>query len=105
MLSDKKEKIKYLNNIVDELRDCLVKSIEIGADRNEDTQEELPLFEMINGGLAVLEVQYKIRTGYLTKEQGLVEISAHVQKKFGTPDTTTEEVFNSLPDDKKKLVN
>lgn len=58
-LSNKAEKIKILKIIMDEMTAAIAQAIEVGADRDEATGQELPIFYLIDRGSKLLEEQLK----------------------------------------------
>lgn len=106
-LSNKDDKIKYLVTLILELEAVLVSSIAEGHDRNEETEEEMALFDMLKSGVRIMETRYKVQYGKISKEDAAKEHRAAALEVAGLTedDVSSENVFELLSDDKKKLVN
>lgn len=121
-LSTKSEKIQYLKSLIHELEEVLVTSINVGADRNEDTEEEIALFDMIKGGITMMELSYLVKYKKVSPEEADELLGKHIREVTGrdlkeplfnkehpTKDDNrfgdSSEVFNKLSEDKKKVMN
>jgi hypothetical protein len=118
MGSDRNVKIKALNELMEHLRQTLVHSIEVGADRSADGSHEIPLFEMLKSGAEMMELSYKVKIGLLTEDEAREALIGKTVEKYGEEyedsirkafgngeeDSATNR-FEDLPEDKKKLVN
>jgi hypothetical protein len=122
MGSNKNQKIKALNDVIEHLKYALVKTIENGVDRDANGDNEIPIFEMLKSGVDMMELSYKVKAGLLTEEQAKNTVIDRLAEKHGQQhrDTIAEAFdgfdkeakssndtikFEDLPEDKKKLVN